>query len=66
MVDTNLLLNFLEQIPTQNISVRGLSYKTKIDRRTIKHYFDIIIKIQEASRIVKDQNGLRTYFRKEK
>lgn len=65
MVDTDLLLNLLEQIPTENVSVRGLSYKTKIDRRTIRKYLEIATKIQQMPKISTIQKGLRIFIRKD-
>ncbi|MFH0713919.1 MAG: hypothetical protein V1722_05125 [Candidatus Micrarchaeota archaeon] len=65
MVDTNLLLNLLEQIPAEDITVRGLSYKTKIDRRTVKKYIEVALKIQNMKKIIKSQTGLRFFIKKE-
>lgn len=65
MADTDLLLNLLEQIPAESISVRGLSYKTKIDRRTIKKYINVALAIQNMRKIVKLQDGFRVLVRKE-
>ena len=66
MVSNDLMLKLLEMIPSEGISVHQLTCKTCLDHRTIKKYLDLIITIQEAKKIRKEQVGLRVLVRREK
>jgi len=66
MVASDLMHKLLELIPEESVSVHQLTCKTGLDHRTIKKYLDLIISIQEAKKIRKEQVGLRVLVRREK
>lgn len=65
MVAHQLILKLLDMITDEDITVHQLMCKTGVDRRTIREYLELIIKIQSSGKIVKKLNGLRVIVKKE-
>ena len=62
-----LLMKLMGFIPEDKpISVHQLTCRSGLDHRTIKRYLDLIIEIQAARKVVKEQVGLRVLVKKEK
>ena len=62
-----LLIKLMETIPEDEpVSVHQLTCRSGLDHRTIKKYLELIIAIQAARKIVKEQVGLRVLVKKEK
>lgn len=65
MVAHQLILKMLDLITEEDVSVNQLMCKTGVDRRTIRSYLDLIIRIQSAGKIVKEVDGLRVTVKKQ-
>ncbi len=60
-------MKLMEFIPEdQPVSVHQLTCRSGLDHRTIKKYLELIMEIQGARKIVKEQVGLRVLVKKEK
>ena len=66
MVTYDLLVKVLDFIPEEGMSLHQLTCRTGLDHRTIKRYLDLIIQIQTAKKILKEQTGFRVTVRREK
>jgi predicted HTH transcriptional regulator len=61
-----LLMKLMEFIPEdKSVSVHQLTCRSGLDHRTIKKYLELIMAIQGARKIVKEQVGLRVLVKKE-
>ena len=65
-VDENLIVKLLDSIPAKNMSIRQLSYKSGINRRTVRKYVHLIVQVQNSPRLKLETVGLRVFVRREK
>jgi hypothetical protein len=65
-LDENLMVKLLDCIPTNNMSVRQLGYRSGIDRRTVRKYVYLIQQIQKSPQVKMETVGLRVFVRREK
>ena len=64
-VEDNLMLQLLEIIPEESMSVHQISCKTGWDHRTIKKYVKLIIAVQNAPKVKMEIVGFRILVKKE-
>ena len=65
-VDENLIVKLLDFIPAKAISFRQLSWKSGMDRGTVRKYVRLIAHIQDSPRVRLETAGLRVLVSKER
>ena len=65
-VDENLIVKLLDSIPAKAISFRQLSYRSGMDRGTVRKYVRLIVHIQNSPRLKLETVGLRLLVSKER
>ena len=65
-VDENLIVKLFDFIPAKGMSFRQLSYKSGMDRGTVRKYVRLIVEIQNSPRLKLDIDGLRVLVKRER
>ena len=64
-MEARFLMQVLESIPEgQPVSLHHLTCKSGLDHRTIKKYLEVILKIQNCHKVVKEYVGMRVFVKK--
>ena len=64
-VDENLMTKLLDYVPEKNISVRQLAYRSGLNRRTVRKYVHLWVKVQNSPKVRLETVGLRVFVRRE-